>query len=129
MDDAFKLVIDVFGWSTILYALFIHFVVLCFRRTAEAIKPSLTSNKTWRGLVLHSAPPVFGVLGAIVPANYPFPGVVASSMYARVMFGVVLGTLSGVVYKLLKSKFMPADDTKSKDDVPPVTIDKLRMRV
>lgn len=62
--------------------------------------PGNSQSKLWKDLILPIAPVVGGALAGLVATKYPYPeGII--SLSGRVIFGLVAGLLSTLVYRVI----------------------------
>lgn len=100
------------SWQFILFGLAVSAVMYIIRQIAEYLSEvahkDLASSKFWTELVLPLAPIILGVVGAIMLKNFPYPGFTpdAHGVFARgdrIIFGLVTGSLSTLMYRVIKS--------------------------
>lgn len=96
-----------FSWQFVLFCLATAAVTFVVRKVIEFILdqpqvPASKSSKFWTDLFLPIFPVVGAPLGAWLASSYPFPEGMNSSS-SRVIFGLVAGLLSGLVYRIAKS--------------------------
>lgn len=100
------------SWQFVLFGLAVAMVMYVFRLIIEyfatVLKKDLSASKLWNELVLPVAPILFGVLAAILVKNFPYPGFTpdAHGIVARgdrIIFGLVAGGFSTVMYRVIKS--------------------------
>ena len=95
-----------FSWQFLLFCLGIAAVTFVIRKIVEYFildNPNLPGNrasKLWRELLLPIGPVVGGALLGLIASKYPFPEGINSAS-GRVIFGLVAGLLSGLVYRVL----------------------------
>lgn len=87
---------------TLLFALACYFAALATRMVFQRSRPSLKGNFVWENFYLPAFPVVYGMLFALVP-KYPIPAVFIASVWSKVFFGGMAGTLSSWVYKIAKA--------------------------
>lgn len=102
------------SWQFVFFGLAVATVVYVLRLVVEygasVAKKDLTASKLWNNLVLPLAPIVIGVVAAIVLKKFPYPGFTADASGViqrgdRIIFGLVTGSLSTVMYRTIKSLF------------------------
>jgi hypothetical protein len=95
-----------FSWQFLLFCLGIAAVTFVVRKVVEYFildnpkMPGTRASKLWRELLLPIGPVVGGALVGLVAAKYPYPEGI-NSISGRVIFGLVAGLLSGLVYRVL----------------------------
>lgn len=95
-----------FSWQFLLFCLGIAAVTFVIRKLVEYFVldnsklPGNKASKLWRELLLPIGPVVGGALLGLVAAKYPYPEGI-DSVSGRVIFGLVAGLLSGLVYRVL----------------------------
>lgn len=103
MDSVF---LAIFSWQFLLFCLGIAGVTFVVRKVVEYFvldNPKMlgnSSSKLWRELLLPIGPVVGGALVGLVAAKYPYPEGI-NSVSGRVIFGLVAGLLSGLVYRVI----------------------------
>jgi hypothetical protein len=131
MDNVLQALLS---WQFVFFALAIAAMTFVIRKVVEFTidhpgipTGSMTKeDRFWKELVLPISPVLLGGVVGFLAQMYPFPeGIVSAS--ARVVFGMVAGLLSGLLYRIVKgtlvSKFdvivpeVPAD-TKSNSEDP-----------
>lgn len=110
MDNILEHVLNwKFALSFVLLALAIAALTFVLRKVIEFALDSSKiptgnmskTSRVWTEVVLPISPIVLGGLIGLVATMYPFPeGLTTTS--ARVLFGLVAGFLSGLVYRLVK---------------------------
>jgi hypothetical protein len=96
-----------FSWQFVLFCLAIAAVTFVIRRVIEFVLdhpgiPASKSSKFWTDLFLPIFPVIGGPLGAWFASGYPYPEGLTSDS-GRIIFGLVAGLLSGLVYRIAKS--------------------------
>jgi len=115
MDSVF---LAIFSWQFLLFCLAIAAVTFVIRKVVEYFildNPKLPGNKAsklWRELLLPIGPVVGGALAGLVAVKYPYPEGI-SSVSGRVVFGLVAGLLSGLVYRVLSGMLKKTTETAS----------------
>jgi len=96
----------IFSWQFLLLCIGIAAMTFVVRKIVEYFVldnpklPGSRVSKLWRELLLPIGPVVGGALVGLVSSNYPYPeGISAAS--GRVIFGLVAGFLSGLVYRVI----------------------------
>lgn len=102
------------SWQFVFFGLAVATVIYVFRLIVEylalVLKKDLSTSHLWNNLVLPIAPIVVGVLAAIVLKKFPYPGFTPDTSGVvmrgdRIIFGLVGGTFSTVMYRVVKSLF------------------------
>jgi hypothetical protein len=109
--------------QTIVYCIVIYFITMGFRFVIEALAVKVAYVfpdkwepqfiEAWREWILPSAPVILGGVVAYALPMYPYPEVFATSITARVFFGMVAGGASGNAYRFFKyyvNKFTPSSE-------------------
>jgi len=96
-----------FSWQFVLFCLAVAAVTFIARKIIEFVLdhpsiPASKSSKFWTDLFLPIFPVVGGPLGAWLAPGYPYPDGLSTSS-GRIIFGLVAGLLSGLVYRIAKS--------------------------
>lgn len=104
MDNVLQALLS---WQFVLFCLACAAVTFVARKIVEFVldNPKIHASKTskfWTDLFLPIFPILFGPLGAWLASNFPYPQGL-ESVSARVVFGLVAGFLSGLVYRIIKS--------------------------
>jgi len=98
LDGAITILLS---WHTLAFGLGIYILTLITRRIVETASSKAKDWKWWRDVILPSLPVLLGGGIAAVATFYPFPKGV-ESFSARVFFGVVVGFMSGWIYRIIK---------------------------
>lgn len=102
------------SWQFVLYGLAVAMIMYIIRQVAEYLAEvlhwNLSSSKLWNELFLPLAPIILGVVGVLILKKFPYPGFVpdASGVVSRgnrIVFGLVSGGCSTIMYRVLKSLF------------------------
>jgi len=97
----------IFSWQFLLFCLGIAAVTFVIRKLVEFFildnpkMPGSRASKLWKELLLPIGPVVGGALLGLVAYKYPYPEGI-HSISGRVIFGLVAGLLSGLVYRVMK---------------------------
>lgn len=92
--------------STVVLCLAIFALVWVQRRAIETYLPKVKEMKSWKEFWVPLAPLGTGALLGAVAKPYPWPEMFADSMVSRMIFGIVCGLGSGLVYRLFKKNLM-----------------------
>lgn len=121
MDTVFYAILS---WQFLFFCLGVAAVTFVIRKSVEYFildNPKLPGNKAsklWRELLLPVGPVVGGALLSLIATKYPYPEGI-NSVSSRVIFGLVAGLLSGLVYRvitgMLKKNIGSATDTLGGD--------------
>lgn len=96
-----------FSWQFVLFCLAVAAATFVARKVVEFVldQPSVPASKTskfWTDLFLPIFPVVGGPLASWLASGYPYPdGLNGTS--GRIIFGLVAGLFSGLVYRIAKS--------------------------
>lgn len=106
MEQIFQ---NLFTWQLILFCLGIAAITYVIRYIVEYILdkpqvPASKQSKIWRDLFLPIIPVIIGALVGYLISSYPYPEGISSGG-ARVMFGLVAGLFSELVYRVVKGLF------------------------
>jgi hypothetical protein len=107
MDSVLQALLSV---QFVIFCLGLAAITFVVRRAVEFFldKPWVPASKAshiWRGLVLPVMPVILGALFGFVASKYPYPeGLDTTS--GRVMFGLVAGLLSGLIYRVIKESIL-----------------------
>jgi len=102
------------SWQFIFFGLAVATVMYVFRLIVEYLasvfKKDLSTSHLWNNLVLPVMPIVLGVVAAILLKKFPYPGFTADATGVvlrgdRIIFGLVAGTFSTLMYRVIKSLF------------------------
>jgi hypothetical protein len=108
-----------FSWQFLLFALGIAVLVWFVRTILEYYSPSILSKKFYNDLVLPLSPTVLGGVVALFATKYAYPDGLSSTI-GRFFFGVVAGTLSSTVYRVVKAMAkQKIDQAENPNFVPP----------
>ncbi|MBP9743696.1 MAG: hypothetical protein KBD37_10110 [Burkholderiales bacterium] len=95
------------SWQFLLFCLGIAAITFVIRKIVEfAIldNPKMPGNKTsrlWNELLLPIGPVFTGAIISFFAKQYPYPnGIVSAS--GRILFGLVAGLLSGLIYRVIR---------------------------
>lgn len=95
------------SWQFLLFCLALAAVTFVVRKIAEYVLdnpsvPASKSSKLWQALILPIMPVVLGSVGGYFADKYPYPEGLGMSS-GRIVFGLVAGLLSGLVYRVINS--------------------------
>ena len=103
MDNIFQTLLS---WQFVLFCLGLTAIVFIVRKTFEYVLANVSSfaksSKVWKELILPIFPIVLGPLVAYIAKEYPY-GDTLKFTSGRLMFGLVAGLLSGLMYRVIKS--------------------------
>lgn len=108
-----------FSWNFLFFCLGIAALTFVARKLVEYFildNPKLPGNKSsklWQSLLLPIGPVCSGALIGLLASKYPYPQGI-ESISARVLFGLVAGFLSGLVYRVLKGMMYSAANLNQK---------------
>jgi hypothetical protein len=103
-----SIISELLGWQFVLFSLAIMAVTSVIRKIVEFILESIPTklvsktNKIWTELLLPILPVILGAVLGVICVQYPFP-MGLSTDSGRVVFGLVAGLLSGLLYRVIKS--------------------------
>lgn len=115
------------SWQFLLFCLGIAAITFIMRKIFEFIvldnpkMPGSKASRLWTDLLLPVGPVFTGAIIAFFAKHYPYPnGIVSAS--GRILFGLVAGFLSGLIYRvikgMLKAKIQAATPASSTPDAP-----------
>lgn len=94
------------GWQLVIFSLGIAAVIVVIRRIVDYILDNFTRfsqhTKIWNGLILPILPVLLGGIAGGVLSNFPYPDGLTVN-YDRVIFGLVAGLFSTLLYKVINS--------------------------
>lgn len=92
------------SWQFVVFSLAIASIIFVIRTTVEYFikNTKFSTKKMWQDLFLPILPVLIGALFAFLVKSYPYPNNLTSTGN-RVVFGVVAGLLSGLLYRVIKS--------------------------
>ena len=93
---------QLFGWQFMLFCLGIASITFVVRSLVEHLVSNFKDAKIWKELVLPIFPVIAGALIGWLAVQYPYPDGFESTS-GRLMFGLVAGLLSGLLYRVIKS--------------------------
>jgi len=105
MDTVFQALIS---WQFVLFCLGVAAITFVLRKLIEFFildnpkMPGTRTSKFWTDLVLPTFPVLFGCLVGLLGKQYPYPETLNSTS-GRVLFGMVAGLFSGLIYRVVKS--------------------------
>src|ERR1017187_8665927 len=89
------------SWQLVLFSLGIFFIVWMIRTLVEFCFPKVINNRVWTDLFLRLSPVIIGALVAKWATGYPYP--VNNTESYRMIFGLVAGGISSLLYGSMKS--------------------------
>jgi len=118
MDNILQILMS---WQFIIFSLGIVAVTSVLRTVVEYllanVKVMAKESKLWNDLILPIMPVVLGSVSAILIKGYPYPeGISATG--GRLVFGLVAGLLSTLLYRIVKAFF----NQKLAASLPPGTV-------
>lgn len=118
MDNILQILMS---WQFIIFSLGIVAITSIFRTLIEYllanVKIMTNESKLWKDLILPVFPVVLGLVAGIVMKEYPYPTGI-SSRDSRIIFGLVAGLLSTLIYRIVKALF----NQKLAAALPPGTV-------
>lgn len=92
------------SWQFVVFSLAVAAIMFVIRTVGEYFfkNAKLTVKKLWQDLFLPILPVIVGGLFAFFVKSYPYPNNLTSNGN-RIVFGVVAGLLSGLLYRVIKS--------------------------
>ncbi len=105
MDSIFQALVS---WQFVLFCLGLAAVTFVLRKGIEFFvlenpkMPVTRTSKFWNDFVLPVFPVVFGSLVGWLAKQYPYPETLTSTS-SHVVFGLVAGLFSGLIYRVAKS--------------------------
>jgi hypothetical protein len=106
----------IFSWQFLLFCLGIAAVTFVIRKVVEYFvldnpkMPGSRTSKLWRELLLPIGPVCGGALLSLIAYKYPYPEGI-HSVSGRVIFGLVAGLLSGLVYRVITGMLKKTTET------------------
>jgi len=96
-----------FSWQFILFSLFIAGITFVLRKIVEYLMSSFKwaakESKLWSDLILPILPVLLGAVIADKFKHFPFPDGLSTFGSGRIVFGLVAGLLSTLVYRVINS--------------------------
>lgn len=86
--------------SLLFYSFAIFAVSFVIRTIVEYFLPKSKASNVWNSLFLPLLPVLIGGVTAVFAKMYPDP--LGASIFAREVYGLTAGLLSGLIYKMLK---------------------------
>jgi hypothetical protein len=93
---------NLFSLQFLIFCLGLAAVIFVVRKFVEFFVKTVKVLKLWHELILPVFPVVLGGLTGLFAQMYPYPEGIGSAS-GRVLFGLVAGLLSGLVYRVVKS--------------------------
>lgn len=90
------------SWQLILFSLGIFFLIWIVRTIVEFCSPAVVKSRAWTDLFLRLSPVIVGAIVGYFATGFPYP-FLSTAMSGRVLFGVVSGGLSSLLYGSIKS--------------------------
>lgn len=111
-------VLSLFSWQLVLFSLGVFVTMYIFRTVIEYILSQWKAieSKLWNDLLLPTMPAIIGCVAAIVLTTYPYPENV-TTLDARIVFGLVSGFFSGLVYRVVKKMIVQKFPSTTSNDV------------
>ncbi len=104
------------SWQFMLFGLAIAAVVFIVRTIVEYLienyTPFAKETKLWNDLILPLLPVFLGPIGACLVKKFPYPDGLTDTD-SRVIFGLVAGLLSTLLYRVVKALLLQKLDTSS----------------
>src|SRR5665213_1279610 len=94
-----------YTWNFVLFSLGIAAIMFVFRTIVEYTFPKVKVKKFWNELLLPILPIIFGGISSILLKLYPFTTGL-TSVGDHLIFGIVAGLISGLVYKVTKGMLL-----------------------
>jgi len=111
------ILVELFSFSNLILCLAIVGITWIQRKTAVVIGhkfgKKLEDTEVWRELVMPLSPIIIGALIMLIPM-VPVPVMFAGGAAAKMVFGIGLGMVSGLAYRLVKKNIL--DRLGSKDE-------------
>jgi hypothetical protein len=95
------------SWQFLLFCLSIAAITFVIRKIFEFVvldNPKMPGNRTsrlWTELLLPIGPVFTGAAVAFFAKQYPYPSGISSAS-GRILFGLVAGLLSGLIYRVIR---------------------------
>ena len=104
MDPILSLLLS---WQFILFSLFVAGITFIVRKIVEylmnSFKWAAKESKLWGDLILPILPIILGAFLGARFKHFPFPDGLSSTGAGRLVFGLVAGLLSSVIYRVINS--------------------------
>ncbi len=116
------------SWQFLLFCLGIAAITFVIRKIVEFTildnpkMPGSKFSKFWRELLLPVGPVFTGSIIAFFAKQYPYPQGISSAS-GRLLFGLVAGFLSGLVYRVITGMLRSKIQITSVSEVPPTPSD------
>lgn len=100
------------SWQFVFFGLAVAAIVYVLRLVVEyaasLLKKDLSQSNLWNNLLLPIIPILLGVIAALLLKKFPYPGFTPDahgivSRGDRIIFGLVAGLLSTLMYRIIKS--------------------------
>lgn len=123
MDQIFQTLLS---WQFLLLGLGISAIMFVFRKVAEYLMDRFSankSNKLWTDVILPITPVILGAVIGLAFKQFPYPNDLSSGG-GRLLFGLVSGLSSGLLYRVLKTILLQKitgadiDVDSTKNDAP-----------
>lgn len=111
---------QLFSLENVVLCLVVVALVWAQRKLAELSIPALTrdgtkAHKWWSEFFVPLSPLGTGALITLVP-QLPIPEMFAESSVSRMIFGIFLGLISGLMFRLVKKNFLAKIGQKTKGE-------------
>jgi hypothetical protein len=102
------------SWQFIFFGLAVAAVMYVIRLIVEylasVLKKDLTTSNLWNHLILPIMPIILGIVVAVLYKTFPYPGFTPDvhgviGRNDRIIFGLVAGSLSTLMYRVIKALF------------------------
>lgn len=93
-----------FSWQLLLFCCGVAIVVFVFRTLLENFVPSVLKSTKYDRVFLPLFPPAVGVVIAFFATSYAYPNGM-NTLSDRIIFGLVSGAFSSLVYRVVKGAF------------------------
>lgn len=109
------------SWQFLLFCLGIAAITFVIRKIVEFTildNPKMPGNrfsKIWRNLLLPIGPVFTGLIVSFFATGYPYPSGI-DSVSGRLLFGLVAGFLSGLVYRVITGMLKNKIVVQKQDD-------------
>lgn len=117
MDNLFSVFLC---WQSGVLCLGVYLITYVLRTLAEGARPWIKGAKFYNEAILPLAPIFIGALLGWLSHKFPWPVPLASSTWARVMYGGICGMASGWLFSRFRALLRPAPDAAAAPAADPL---------